>query len=745
MKTSSRLAESSFFLICMVVVKNSMLNKCRFIVRRGTAMSAVYSLIILCLAFLVFLPALSGDILLWDDADLITHNYRVKYFSWATAIDILRPVPQFGMPAFALYVPLTELTIAAEYALVGEYPALYHLDNVLLHVLNTLLVIVFIWCLTGRRTTALLTGLFFAIHPLHVESVAWISERKDVLCTFFYLSTLIMMERWQRKQHWRWFAGAQLCGIMALLAKPLAVTLPAALMLCDVYKQRAGRWQIWTQKTPLILAAIYCTLATIYQQHAHGAFTTRDAGKVFVNILIACHGILLYVVKMLMPVRLSPIYPRPEVIYLTSPVTVTAILLTLSLVLLGVAAWRRWPNLAFALAFFLLTIAPNSQLLPAGLNIYAADRFFYLPGIALLYLLALGVTQLLRLPHVRYAIIGVLVALCLWWSCRTWTYTQVWQSDFTLWRYLLTLLPEWEIAKNNLAIAHQIRGDRTTAIDLYRDLLSNKTEKIALANLAMEYYKTGDITQSLYYANLSLQHTSNDFYQGLFVRAAAHVALRDYSNALTDIGRVVELEPLFAEARLRLADTLLNAGSTNASVGMFWSYLRLEKKDARALARLAILLETTGDILGARDAYSRLARCTDNHSTWYRVGWLSLRVRDFTAARTALERAVQLRPKSAQAWSDLAVVHREVGQTNRALEFSAYAQMLNPQSSKVLYDRACILATSQHDEEALLVLSNAICIAPQLRVSAQADPDLARLRMSPAFLKLMQQATSIDP
>jgi len=400
----------------------------------------------------VYLPALQGEILGWDDAEIITHNYRIQYLSADTLLDIFRPVSRYGKPPFALYVPLTELSIACEYHLAGEAAWLYHLNNILLHALNSVLVALLVWRLFRDRLTALLTGALFAVHPLHVESVAWISERKDVLCVCFYLLALLAHVRWQAHGRWRSYLLVQLCGVLALLAKPLAMTLPAVLLLCDVYTRRlhhpppAGsginfklfplrwwrwlgltaeggaqpsapgvrpqcawrgvRWGVVLEKAPLALAALVITLLNVYQQHAHGAFITRHARSVFVNVLMACYGVCLYVIKTVLPVRLSPVYLQPQEVYLTDGITVLAVLVTCAVVVLAVAAWRRGREAGFALAFFCITLVPNSQLVPTGLNIFAADRFYYLPGIGLLYLLAYALRQGLRLPRWRALVAG---------------------------------------------------------------------------------------------------------------------------------------------------------------------------------------------------------------------------------------------------------------------------------------------------------------------------------------------------
>ncbi len=294
------------------------------------------------------------------------------------------------------------------------------------------------------------------------------------------------------------------------------------------------------------------------------------------------------------------------------------------------------------------------------------------------------------------------------------------------------------MAKGNLALAYQKRGERERAMALYHEIIAREHDAIATANLAMEYYKGGDATQALRYAELSLRGRTN-LYQGLFVRAAARGVFGDVSNALQDLEQVLALEPLFAEAQMHLAQFHLRAGDTSSATRVLARYLALEKQDMGRAYQLAGLYEEQRALRDAREWYQYVARHARHHVAWYRCGLLSLKLGEFETARAALERAVQLAPDYAAAWADLAVAHRELGQTARALELSAHAEALAPQSPKVLYDRSCILATSGQTAEALRLLEQAIERAPELRASAKIDPDYAALRHLPAFQQLVTE------
>lgn len=718
-------------------------------------------MMIAILAVAVYAPAIGGDILSWDDAEIISSNYRIKYLSLDTLLDVFRPVSRYGKPPFALYVPLTELSIALEYQLVGESGWLYHCTNVLLHVLNSVLAALVVWRWFGGRTTALITGVFFAVHPLHVESVAWISERKDVLCAFFYLLAVLAHLGWQKHRRWRQYAAVQVFGVLALLAKPLAITLPLVLLLCDVYKGKAWRtekgrlsvgnaqpratrraaWRTWCvvfEKLPLAMAGVAVALVNAYLQRAHEALAPQHVRNVLVNILMACHGVCLYVVKTVLPVRLSPVYPQPEEIYLTDGVTLVAIAVTAVVVGVAVFGWGRARCVACALAFFGITLLPNSQLVPTGLNIYAADRFYYLPGIGLLYLLARAVRYGLHVRRWRTLVLVVFAAYVVWLGVRTFSYAHVWRSDESLWNYTLKYLPGYHIGNVNLAAYYQKTGRREEAIALYENILSTRFDGIAMANLAMEHYKLGNATSAYEQAVKALQGRP-DMYQGLFVRAAALWALGDVTNAIRDLRRVTEIEPLFAEAYAHLARLEFQRGNTNGALAALERYVQLERDDAVAGMQLGRVLEENDALERARSVYKHVARQTQNHFAWHRYGLLSLRMEEPREALRAFRTATRVAPEFAHGWTGLALAQRALGRREEALSLSAYATQLAPYSGVVWYDRSCILATAGLTNEALAALEKSLSLDTDLREHAARDPDFAVLRGEARFQALLRE------
>lgn len=698
-------------------------------------------IIIAILAFVVFIPALKGDILTWDDNELITHNYRVHYLSRDTLADMFRVFPRYGKPSFGLYVPLTQVSVAMEYRLVGMSPWLYHLTNILLHVCNSLLVALLVLRIYKNRTIALLTGILFAVHPLHVESVAWVTGRKDVLCLFFYLLAFLTYIKWRTVPRTSTFILFNLLGLAALLAKPLAVSLAPVFLLYDIYTYRRFTWKMLADKVPLSLMAAGSILANLHFQYIYKAFVTEHTQAFYINFLTAAYGVLLYSVKTLLPVRLSPVYPQPQIFILLSVTTFIAVALTAIIIFLACTAWKRWRTLAFLMAFFCITLLPNSQIVPTGLNIYAADRFYYLPGIAFLALVAYVMKRALDQTRIRLVVWPVIVSFVVYLSYTTWSYASVWQTDLSLWTYTQQLLPEYHVVKGNLALAYHNDGQKEHAITLFKELVEERNDPPALANLGLEYYRQGNISSALHYAESAIR-TRTNFFQALLVRAAAQAAMNNYDAALADLLHVTSLEPLFPEAHKHKGLIYLQLGYTNNALKTYERYLSLEVQDPEVATHLARLYEHLRNLPRARHWHTHVAQLTDDPHAWYRAGFLSLQLREFATARDAFYHTLQFEPNHAHAWVDLAVAYRELGNNEKALSLSSHASDLTPDSPKVLYDRSCILATSGYTNDALYYLEKALSYAPELRNSAHIDPDFSALRTLPAFQRLVHDEIS---
>ncbi|MBA4853717.1 tetratricopeptide repeat protein [Emticicia sp. BO119] len=335
------------------------------------------------MVFVSYIPVWQNNFV-WDDKPYITINELVKSFD-------IKGI--FSEYVVGNYHPLTVLSLAIEYALVKEQTWLYHLDNLILHTLNSWLVFRLIQKLNSNVLVSFVTAVLFAIHPLHVESVAWAAERKDVLYTLFLLLSFWYYIHFDETSNKVYYGVSILLFIASCMSKGMAVVLPAILIITDYcFLKKPLHFKVLINKIPYFLVTlIFAYLATHAQKDA-GA----DASSVISNaysagerVLLTAYAFCFYWVKTLLPYNLYPFYPYPNKISGSIPAIYSLALLG-TLLLVGVLIWlgRKDKRIWWAGAFFLIAISTVLQILPVG-SALVADRYYYLSSIGPLFLIGL--------------------------------------------------------------------------------------------------------------------------------------------------------------------------------------------------------------------------------------------------------------------------------------------------------------------------------------------------------------------
>ena len=349
-------------------------------------------LAVLALTFFCFLPVLRCGFTNWDDPKYLLENNLVKYLSWANIKEIFFDIDLKGRS----YVPLSQVTFALEHHFFRLDPMVYHLDNLLLHLFNTALVFWLVWLLCRKTDVSIITSLLFGIHPMHVESVAWITERKDVLYTFFYLLTTITYLLYARPHRYKWvfyFLSAMFFAL-SLLSKSMAVTLPVVLLLIDYLKRRKPNIPMFLDKIPFFAMAFAWGIVTIIKAQATQSIAGGEAFSWIERALFAFNGILFYFYKLFAPVHLSCFYPYPNLIdghlpliYYLAPVLIS---------LLGFLVYRSVAytrSVVFGTLFFLVTVSIVLQFFPVGPNL-VTDRYTYVSYIGWFFIIGKGYSYL---------------------------------------------------------------------------------------------------------------------------------------------------------------------------------------------------------------------------------------------------------------------------------------------------------------------------------------------------------------
>jgi tetratricopeptide (TPR) repeat protein len=479
---------------------------------------------------LCLFPLLRNHFTNWDDEYYVVNNSLLRGPDW---------VGIFTWPVVSNYHPLTVLSLAANFAISGTEPWSYLLFNLLLHLANTVLVFWFAYLLSDKkRWVALFTALLFGIHPMHVESVVWISERKDVLYTLFFLLSLIAYWKYLQTNRSTGYWACFLLFACSLLSKPAAIVLPLVLFLMDYWQQRSITRQVVLEKIPFVLVAALFAIITLKLQSVT-AMTSLDLYPFWVRLFFASYAVVVYFFWFFVPYPLSAFHPFPQpghlglVIYL-SPLFLVALLFVI---------WQFRKNrlVVFGLMFFLVNILLVLQLIPIGMTI-VSERYTYVPYIGLAFLFTMLASEYLQEKRLVPAIAGGVVIFSLF-GFLTFKRTQVWKDSDSLWsdvinHYPDASLPRGERAQSNYSKAIMI--DEAAAAQLFERVIEDCTVVINKEKDA---------------SNSNGKKGGTSMYK---MRSVAYHGLKQYEKALDDINAWLAINPEDSEALYQRGTLLVN-------------------------------------------------------------------------------------------------------------------------------------------------------------------------------------------
>jgi len=527
------------------------------------------------LTLYIYLPALQNDFVNWDDDKYVYENEHIrsldfKLLKWSSGFHILN------------WHPLTFISHSIDYALWGLNPIGHHLTSIILHSVNTfLLYILILYLLTNIRLSkssfpanddksiskniiaASVAALLFGIHPIHVESVAWVSERKDVLSTFFILLSLISYCKYAVKQEIKkqslYYISSLVSFILALMSKPMAVTLPFILVILDIYPfQRIGFKELFRshkrvvkEKIPFIFFGLISSILTIIAQHSGGAITSIKAYPLSFRIVTAIRGLSFYLEKMILPIGLSPFYPLPNNLSFLSFEHIFSIILVIAISIFCVRAWNRgWKVYMTIWTFYIITLLPVIGIIQLGEQA-AADRYSYVPSIGPFLLIGLGIS----LVWVKYyykkraffltkiTILLVLISILSLLGIQTLKQIRIWNNSITLWSYELKKYPDLWLAYYNRAHAYTSLGDYQQALkDLDKTIQYNPKYTQAYYIRAIDYIGLGDYQQAVEDLDITIKFDPQSA-QTYHIRANVYAKMEDHHEALRDLDKVIEIDP----------------------------------------------------------------------------------------------------------------------------------------------------------------------------------------------------------
>jgi tetratricopeptide (TPR) repeat protein len=611
--------------------------------RPSPAVGLSWSLLgILLTTFLVYLPSLRNALTNWDDNQYLLTNPLVQQLSFRSIANLFAP----STYVLGNYHPLTLLTYALEWHFAGANPVPYHLTNLLLHLVSTVLVWRVVVALTaGNTRSALVTAALFALHPMHVESVAWISERKDVLYTAFFLGSLLMYLRHGASSRARDLVGALLLFLLSLLSKGQAVVLPVVFLLADAYQRRPITRKGLLEKSPFFLLALLFGAIAVHAQWTGGNVNNLSL-PAWQSPFFACWGLVLYLVRFVVPAPLSAFHPYPLGPDGTLPLWVWAgplLVLALAIAILRIRSRQR--DLAFGVIFFVLTIAPVLQFLSVG-RAFVAERYTYVPYLGLCWTVgqawsaAAAAGGSARARALRALVVATIAGFSIISGFRA----QVWKDSVTLWTDVIAKYPACTIALTNRSMAFVATGQfGRAAMDCERVVTLRPRDASALAQYGgtLDYCGRYREAVAVLDRGVALDSMNHSLYTN---RGTAYAGLGQNEPALRDFTRALSIDPASSNARLQRA------------------YLYLERFQQYDLAAADY-----AEVIG-RDPANAPAGCNRGLAL-YRGG-------RFADALQQMDRVVETAPRMAKAYEIRAMIHAVLGDSVRARSDQATAQAM---------------------------------------------------------------------
>jgi len=566
--------------------------------------SANKSILFLCAILLVtvlsFLPVLGHSIDTWDDESHITQYDPVRQLSWANVKTI------FQDNVCNTYIPLTSTTFAVEHHFFGFSPFVYHLNNLLLHLANVFLVFFLARRLGFSDAAGLIASLIFAVHPMHVESVAWATERKDVLYSFFYLLALISYIRYVDSKAWVFLVFSVALTALSMLSKAMALSLPLVLFLIDWYRGRKTQLVSFLDKIPFFLVVVPLAWITYSMNVRVPSVEPLSAALTWIWTFV------FYLRKFAFPYPLIPLYMLPK------PVQVTHVQYLFSsglFFLMGYGVWRYQKNRVIVFAFFYYVLSVFFLMRVddvVDVNI-VADRFMYLPSIGICFLLGWLFELLVGRMREKSVFagrvsLGAAVVFFVVMAGMTFFQTKVWKDDLSMWSHVLKFQQQSDMAHVGLGQYAYESGEADKAFDHYRKALeSNPLNAKANNNVAELLYQQGfkDEAHQLFEAAVRIKP---DYAEALNNYAVSLMERGQIDAALFNIREAIRNKPRFDLFQLSLGDIYLKSNDLAGAEEQYEKVLKLKPKNSQALNRLGVVFLQRGEFAKAVQYFRKAYR-----------------------------------------------------------------------------------------------------------------------------------------
>lgn len=664
----------------------------------------IYIAIIIVLTTIVYFPAFNNDFTNWDDTGYILKNETIQEINFETIKEL------FSRYDMGNYHPFTMISLAVDYSLSdfnppekpGDDPkikaSVFHFVNIIIHLLNTLVVFILIYRLmnlfqkkrrfvpgkmsleTQSFIIAAITSFLFGIHTLHVESVAWISERKDVLYTLFFLASLLLYLSYLKHKKTGYFILSILLFIFSLLSKGQAVTLTVTLIVIDFFLGRkllSGK--VILEKVPyFILSLIFGIVAILAQKHGEAIHDISEYPWLY-RILFASYGYTMYIVKMIVPVNLSAINTYPDTNGGLSFVYLGFLFPVAAIITLFIISLKKSKIIAFSILFYTLNIFLLLQLLPVGSAIMA-DRYAYIPSIGFFFLISAGFLWFWnKYPRVKYIYAVILTTFSVFVGIRTYSQCKVWENSITLWNHTLELNPRAVVAWNNRGSAREKMDDKEGAILDFTEAVKIKT----------------------------------DYTHAFYNRGTAKKDLERYKEAIMDFNLALAIDSLFPEAYHNRGIAYENMNMLDSAIADYTKALSIDPQLYKLYTSRGVAKGKKSDMEAAIEDFNRsLAIEPNNPEAYSNRGFAKVNMMKYEEGLKDYNIAIQLNPYSTEALYNRAIARFKLKDTTGSLSDYDSLIEIDPQHIDGLNNRAVVKFHQNNWKAAIADYSRVLAINP---------------------------------
>jgi Flp pilus assembly protein TadD len=628
----------------------------------------------------VYAPVRHHDFVNYDDFDYVTDNRHVRSGLNAESLRWAFTSTDAGN-----WFPLTWISHMADYAWFGLNAGGHHVTSAVLHAFSVVLVYFVFVAMTPARWPSALVAFLFALHPQHVESVAWASERKDVLSGLFWFLTMLVYVRYALQPSRLRYALVVVIFALALMTKSMVVTLPAILLLLDIWPLRrvdVRTRRLFLEKVPLLLLAGAVSLVTFVAQRGAGAVSSLDFVPLPTRAGNAITSVMFYLRDMVWPARLAVFYPYPETIVIWQVFAAGLLIAAISW-----AAWRvraRQPWLTVGWTWFLVSLLPVIGLIQVGAQ-SRADRYTYLPSVGIFIMLAWGLRDLWgRSPRLRPLIVAASAAGCVSATVLTAQQIGYWRNTLTLFEHAVAVTDRNALAHNNVGIALKQAGRLDDARREFETAIQIKPRYAdAISNLGSVYLSLNQPAQALVLLEAARAIDPSHAVAGVNLGTALARVGR-FADAVQAFRASIQQRPNNPKAHAGLGLALAGQGRMEEGLMELREAARLDPADAETQYGLGQLSAATGRVDDARAYFMEATRLSPNMAEAYlNLGGVLVAQNHLPEAVAAFRTAVRLQPSSARAHSNLGGALAQVGDLDAAIAEFRIALQLAPDSAEV--------------------------------------------------------------